>query len=70
MIVAQPLLKDIYGSNTANVDIKPGITVAANLSPSDSSGTSSSGLKGIGLADNILIEGTLENIFGEMEIDI
>ena len=34
------------------------------MSPGSSSGNASSGLNGIGLAENILIEGSLENIFG------
>ncbi len=62
--VAQIVFKDIYGSNSASVNVKNGITIAANFSPGSSSGFAAKGLKGIGIHDDVLIEGTVENIFG------
>jgi hypothetical protein len=62
--VAQQVFTDIYGSADATVNVKNGITVAANFSPGNSSGFAAKGLKGIGIHDDVLIEGTLENIFG------
>lgn len=62
--VAQKVFTDIYGSADAMVNIKNGITVAANFSPGNSSGFAAKGLQGIGIHDDILIEGTIENIFG------
>ena len=62
--VAHIVFTEIYGSATANVDVKNGITIAANFSPGSSSGFAAKGLKGIGIHDDVLIEGTVENIFG------
>ena len=62
--VAQQVFTDIYGSADAMVKISNGITVAANFSPGNSSGFAAKGMKGIGIHDDVLIEGTIENIFG------
>ncbi|MEE8352482.1 MAG: RICIN domain-containing protein, partial [Rhodospirillales bacterium] len=62
--VAQTVFTEIYGSANASVKIKNGITIAANFSPGSSSGFAAKGLKGIGIHDDVLIEGTVENIFG------
>ena len=62
--VAQVVFKDIYGSTTAPVSVKNGITVAANFSPGNSGGFAAKGLKGIGIHDDILVEGAIINIFG------
>ena len=62
--VAQKVFTEIYGSTDAEVDVKSGITIVANLSPENSRGSASKGLTGIGLHDDLLIEGTIENIFG------
>ncbi len=62
--VAQQVFTDIYGSSIAEVNVKNGITIAANFSPGKSSGFAAKGLQGIGIHDDILIEGTIENIFG------
>ncbi|MDD9925380.1 MAG: hypothetical protein OXR03_06110, partial [Rhodospirillaceae bacterium] len=62
--VAQTVFSEIYGSKTANVNVKNGITVAANFSPGKSTGFATKGMQGIGIHDDILIEGTIENIFG------
>ena len=63
-VVAQTVFKEIYGSATASVKVKNGITIAANFSPASSSGFAAKGLKGIGIHEDVLIEGTVENIFG------
>ena len=62
--VALPVFKGLYGSDDAMVNISPGITIAANFSPGKSSGSAKDGLSGIGIANDILIEGSLNNIFG------
>ena len=62
--VAQDVFTEIYGSATSQVNIGSGITIIANFSPSKSQGNSVEGFKGIGLHDDILVEGALENIFG------
>ena len=62
--VAQAVFAEIYGGSAAQVNVKNGITLAANFSPDKSSGFATKGLKGIGIHDDILIEGTVENIFG------
>ena len=62
--VALPVFKGLYGSDDAMVNISPGITIAANFSPGKSSGSAKGGLSGIGIANDILIEGSLKNIFG------
>ena len=61
--VAHQVFADIYGNANATVNVKNGITLAANFSPGKSSGFAANGLKGIGVHDDILIEGTIENIF-------
>ncbi len=63
--VARTVFADIYGSQNALVLVKNGITVAANFSPGSSSGFAAKGLQGIGIHDDILIEGAVVNIFGE-----
>ncbi|MBO6522074.1 MAG: RICIN domain-containing protein [Rhodospirillales bacterium] len=63
--VSQDIFKAIYGSATAQVNVKNGITVAANFSPGKSSGFAAKGLQGIGIHDDILIEGAVVDIFGE-----
>jgi hypothetical protein len=62
--VAQQVFTDIYGSTDAMVRVTNGITVAANFSPGNSLGFAGKGLKGIGIHDDLLIEGSVENIFG------
>lgn len=63
--VSQDIFTAIYGSATADVNVKNGITVAANFSPGKSSGFAAKGLQGIGIHDDILIEGSVVDIFGE-----
>ncbi len=63
--VAQTVFAEIYGSQSALVAVKNGITVAANFSPGSSSGFAAKGLQGIGIHDDILLEGAVVNIFGE-----
>lgn len=63
--VAQTVFTDIYGSPTAAINVANGITVAANFSPGSSSGFVGKGMKGIGVHDDILIEGGVTNIFGK-----
>lgn len=62
--VAQTVFTDIYGSAGAEVNVKNGITIAANFSPASSGGFVGKGMQGIGIHDDILIEGALINIFG------
>ncbi len=62
--VGRQVLREIYGSSSAQVNLKNGITVAANFSPGASAGFAAKGLKGIGIHDDVLIEGTVEDIFG------
>ncbi len=62
--VAMPFFKEIYGSDDALMSISSGITLAANLSPGQSSGFANKGMSGIGVAEDFLIEGALKNIFG------
>ncbi len=62
--VAQTVFGEIYGGKEGLVVAGSGISIAANFSPGNSSGSSKKGLKGIGLHEDVLIEGSLENIFG------
>ena len=62
--VARTVFTDIYGSPTAAINVANGITVAANFSPGSSGGFVGKGMKGIGVHDDILIEGGVTNIFG------
>ncbi|MFP6637847.1 MAG: RICIN domain-containing protein, partial [Nitrospinaceae bacterium] len=62
--VAQKVFTDIYGNADALVKIQNGITIAANFSPGNSSGFAAKGLNGIGIHGDVLLEGTVENIFG------
>ncbi|MCG8509393.1 MAG: hypothetical protein MI741_09215, partial [Rhodospirillales bacterium] len=62
--VGRQVLREIYGSSSAPMNLKNGITVAANFSPGGSAGFAAKGLKGIGIHDDVLIEGTVEDIFG------
>lgn len=59
-LVAQSFFKDIYGSDSAKVNIAKGLTIAASLDPSKSSG----GLKAIGVHEPMLVSGTVGGIFG------
>ena len=61
--IAQQMLGKIYGGNTALVNVAGGITVVANFSPGNTGGTVAEALDSIGIASDLLIEGTLENIF-------
>ena len=61
--IAQEILGKIYGGNTALVNVAGGITVVANFSPGNSDGNVAEALDSIGIASDLLIEGTLENIF-------
>ena len=61
--IAQEMLGKIYGGNTALVNVAGGITVVANFSPGNTGGTVAEALDSIGIASDLLIEGTLENIF-------
>jgi len=59
-LVAQGFFKDIYGSDSAKVNIANGLTIAASLDPGKSSG----GLKAIGIHEPMLVSGTIGGIFG------
>ena len=61
--IARQMLSKIYGGDAALVNIIEGITVVANFSPENTGGTVSKALGSIGIANDILIQGTLENIF-------
>ncbi|MGJ3259175.1 MAG: RICIN domain-containing protein [Rhodospirillales bacterium] len=63
--VSQEIFTAIYSSATAEVNVKNGITIAANFSPGKSGGFAADGLKGIGIHDDILVEGSVVNIFGD-----
>lgn len=63
--VAQKVFTDIYGSADAPINVINGITVAANFSPGSSGGFVGKGMQGIGVHDDILIEGGVINIFGD-----
>lgn len=63
--VAQTVFTDIYGSADAAINVINGITVAANFSPGSSGGFVGKGMQGIGVHDDILIEGGVINIFGD-----
>ena len=62
--VAQTVFSEIYGTDSAMINLADGITIAANFSPGNSAGNASKGLGSIGVSEDILIEGSIQNIFG------
>ena len=63
-LLIQPMLTRVYGAPDALVKINEGITIAANFSPGSTGGNAAKGLGGIGISETILLEGSLQNIFG------
>ena len=60
--IAEDAFSHIYGSN--NASFVAGINIAINFSP-ENAGDHSEGLRSIGVSEDIFLQGSLKNIFGE-----